>query len=247
MSCNSINIEKYGKSDQQFFELYYPDNVKNIQGGVVLIHGGYWRAKFNLELMHDLASNLVAQGWVVANLEYRRLGNGGGWPITIEDVKEGVHKAHSLLKAACDEKPIIGIGHSVGGQLVLLAHHQLDAVIALAPVTDLTRAYHERLGDDAVSEFMVHPPSEIEDDYAEASPMSQLPIGVPALIIHGDNDDRVPVTHSRDFFTEARAVSKNIRFWEIPGLDHFDIINPATSFWSDTHDWMLKIPISLTA
>jgi len=52
----------------------------------VLIHGGFWRARYGLDLEHSLAADLVARGWTVWNIEYRRIGEGGGWPETYDDV-----------------------------------------------------------------------------------------------------------------------------------------------------------------
>ena len=52
----------------------------------MLIHGGFWKAEYDLTLMDALAEDLVARGWAAWNIEYRRLGNGGGVPETLDDV-----------------------------------------------------------------------------------------------------------------------------------------------------------------
>src|SRR5258706_15482483 len=76
----------YGAEPFQFGELYLPDNA-GPHPVVILIHGGYWRARYGLDLMTGLAEDLVICGIAAWNIEYRRLGDpGGGWPGTFLDV-----------------------------------------------------------------------------------------------------------------------------------------------------------------
>ena len=59
---------------------------------VINIHGGYWRAKYNLDHAGHLCAALTARGLATANLEYRRVGNeGGGWPGTFADIRSAYH------------------------------------------------------------------------------------------------------------------------------------------------------------
>ena len=44
-----------------------------------------------------------------------------------------------------------------------------------------------------------------EAEYAEAIPIERLPLGVPSLLIHGDADDRVPMSQSISFAGRAGA------------------------------------------
>ena len=48
------------------------------RGVVVVIHGGFWKAEYDLSLGRPLAADLVEQGWAAWNLEYRRVGTGSG-------------------------------------------------------------------------------------------------------------------------------------------------------------------------
>ncbi|GAA3433733.1 alpha/beta hydrolase [Kutzneria kofuensis] len=83
----------------------------------VLVHGGYWRAVYDRSYLVPFAEYLVAQGLSVASVEYRRVGNGGEWPVIIQDVTAGVDKAVELFPG----KRIVLVGHSAGGHLSLLA------------------------------------------------------------------------------------------------------------------------------
>ncbi len=61
---------------------------KRPRPGVINIHGGYWRAKYNLDHAGHFCAALTARGFATFNLEYRRVGNeGGGWPGTFADIR----------------------------------------------------------------------------------------------------------------------------------------------------------------
>jgi len=205
----------------------------------VLIHGGYWRDRFDLSLMHALAADLLGQGIAVANVEYRRVGNGGGWPETGRDVAQALKLVREHLGNLKGVVSFVSVGHSVGGQLALLNAAAVDAVIALAPVTDVSRADDERLGEDAAVSFMGARSAELPSEYTAASPLQQLSLNSAVLLIHGDGDARVPVEHSRDYVAAARAAGATVTYREIPGMDHMEAISPSASHWAGATDWML--------
>ena len=84
-----MTTHRYGPDPSQFGELSLPTGDRSA-GTVVIIHGGFWRARYDLSLGRPLAADLVARGYAVWNLEYRRVGNGGGWPTTFDDVAAGI-------------------------------------------------------------------------------------------------------------------------------------------------------------
>jgi acetyl esterase/lipase len=231
----------YGPNAQQAVECWDPVGSAACRGVAVLIHGGYWRAAFDASLMDSLADDLRRNQWAVANVEYRRGGNGGGWPATGEDVRAAVAAIAASPWRERHAGPMIGIGHSVGGQLALLAADLMDAVVALAPVTDVARTYRERLGEDAAAEFFGISPDEDPALYESASPSSQLPLGVPALVVHGAADQRVPVSHSVDFVANARAAGDHVDFDSPHSLDHLAAIDPSTRSWESVRQWMVHL------
>jgi acetyl esterase/lipase len=74
----------YGPDPSQFGELTRADGGS--PGIAVLIHGGFWRDRYDRTLMHRIGNDLAVAGWTTWNLEYRRLGSGGGVPQTLEDL-----------------------------------------------------------------------------------------------------------------------------------------------------------------
>ena len=68
----------------------HPDNVADLRRGgndvAVFAHGGLWRHEYERDSTESLAVDLNRRGMTTLNLEYRRLGNGGGWPGSGHDV-----------------------------------------------------------------------------------------------------------------------------------------------------------------
>ena len=79
---------RYGDDPSQLVELTLPDGTP--RGVVVVIHGGFWKAAYDLSLGRPLAADLVEKGWAALNIEYRRVGIGGGVPSTLDDVRAAI-------------------------------------------------------------------------------------------------------------------------------------------------------------
>ena len=188
-----------------------------------MIHGGFWRAKYDLAHASHLCAALAADGIRAVNVEYRRVGNpGGGWPGSFLDISA----ACSFIREQFPDAQIVVCGHSAGGHLALrLACEQqnLTGVIALAPVAVLRSAYQLHLSDDAVVEFIGGTPAEREHEYDDACP-SLHSLSTPAILIHGVEDDVVPISLSREYAL-ARSVD-SVRLAELPGVGHMELINP---------------------
>ena len=106
--------------------------------GVVLVHGGCWRAQYGRDLEYRVAADLAVRGLAVWNVEYRRLDCDGDWPAPLDDVVA----AAAALPREIDPARIALAGHSAGGHLALLAANRVSArgVLAQAPVSDLPLA-----------------------------------------------------------------------------------------------------------
>ncbi len=217
----------YGPHPAQACDLYLPGVAASGEGRVaVLVHGGFWRARYDRSLSGMLVDDLLGHGWAVWNVDYRAVGvgpsAGGGWPGTYEDVAA----AADLLADAADEHAlpldrVVVVGHSAGGALALwlAGRHRLPAgapggpprlrpaaVVAQAAVCDLVVAAHDRLGDGAVLDLMAGAsPSDNPLAYGVANPTALLPLGVPTLVVTGDADDAVPHTESLRYADAARG------------------------------------------
>jgi acetyl esterase/lipase len=210
----------------------------------IVIHGGFWRAKYDLNHAGHLCAALTKAGIVTLNVEYRRVGNpGGGWPGSLQDIEAARRFLPELAKKhKVNVSRLVVAGHSAGGHLALaLAARQnhLRGVVALAPVSDPHRAYDFHLSNDAVVEFLGGTPSQVPERYAEASPI-ELPISVPQVLIHGRRDDIVPFQMSRSYVETKRSKGENVRLVE-PDCGHFDLIDPSSQVWPAVQQSVLEL------
>ncbi len=228
----------YGSDPNQFLELRLPSGKQKSHPLVINIHGGFWRAKYSLEHAGHLCAALTAKGILTANLEYRRVGNeGGGWPGTFADIRSAYQfLVQNARTYHADAKRIVVMGHSAGGQLALcLAAHEpnISAVLSLAGVVDLQRAYELHLSNNAVVEFLRGTPAEVPDHYREANPMQLEIPRAQQWLIHGSSDDTVPPAFSRDYVAnkQKRTLKEDAHLLEIAQADHFDLIDPRSAAW----------------
>jgi acetyl esterase/lipase len=205
------------------------------------------------EQMAAIADDLASRGFAVWNLEYRRLGApGAGWPATMDDVAAGIDHLAQLPAGGVDFDPgrVTVVGHSAGGHLALWAggrdrsrrarspRVRLLAVVGLAPIADLARAYESKVGGDVVAELLGGSPSQCPERYREASPMERLPLGVRQLILHGTADDVVPIDLSRRYARAAEAAGDTIELVELPGTGHMEYLDPGSEAHAILCRWL---------
>jgi acetyl esterase/lipase len=234
----------YGSDENQFLDLRMAKG-KGPHPLAIALHGGYWRAKYDLGYMGHLCAALTAKGIVTANVEYRRVGNaGGGWPGTFADVRAAYQFLTQNGKYDFDARRIVVMGHSAGGQLALcLAAHEtgVKGVVSLAGVVDLQQAYALHLSNDAVMEFLGGTPAEMGDHYREADPM-KLTIAARQWLVHGAADDVVPPAFSRDYVSakQKTKTKEDARLLEITGEGHFEVVDPRSRAWKDVEKAVLE-------
>ncbi|MCV7421006.1 prolyl oligopeptidase family serine peptidase [Mycobacterium yunnanensis] len=224
----------YGPHPSQYAELSRPVGSTSAPV-VVVVHGGYWRSSYGAELGRPLAADLVGRGLAALNVEYRRVGDGGGWPQTGQDVAAAVD-ALAERTTGLDLTRVVGLGHSAGGQLAgWLAARRGGAVVLTgamlqAGVLDLVRGSAEALGGGAVDDFLGGSPASAPQAYATASPVALVPLGVPTVCVHGTADTLVPINQSERFVAAASAAGDASTLHTFDG-DHFDPITVGTRAW----------------
>lgn len=233
----------YGPHRHQFCELALPEG-DGPHPVAVLVHGGFWRERYGLDLMDALAADLVARGWATWNVEYRRLGDsGGGVPRTTDDVAAAID-ALGDADAPLDLERVVAVGHSAGGHLALWAAGRagarvpLAAAVGQAPVCDLQTAFRMRLSDGVVEEFVGGAPDAVPERYAAADPLARLPAGVPQLLVHGEADDIVPAVLSRRYVKAARAAGDHATLVLRSADGHFEHIEPGSAAWEAVVQWL---------
>jgi len=231
-----VDVIRYGDDPAQFGELSRPDGPS--KGVVVVVHGGFWRARYDLSLGRPLAASLVEHGWTAYNLEYRRVGNGGGYPQTLDDVAAGIDALAAV--DGLDTSRVMTLGHSAGGHLAVWAAGRsglagtpwatvavpVTATISQAGVLNLHTAVH--LGSGAARAFMGE-----QTDLAYADPSAQIPLRVPVRCVHATDDDTVPISQSIEYVDRTNAAGGDAELIEVDG-DHFVVIDPLSSAWART-------------
>ena len=227
----------YGSDPNQFADLRLP-KTKPPHPVAINIHGGYWRARYDLMHAGHLCAALTKAGIATWNLEYRRVGNpGGGWPGTFEDVNHGfLHLRQIAPRYSLDLQRVVVMGHSAGGELALIlgAHHasEVRGAISLAGVVDLRRGHELKLSDDAVAEFLGGPPERVGDHYREASPIE---VAMPKLrqrLLHGEHDSVVPIELAERYLERKKASGEDVSLTVVPAAGHFELIDPRSSAWT---------------
>jgi acetyl esterase/lipase len=254
----------YGPDRSQVVDLHIPAAARTVAASdalaashgaqypvMILIHGGSWQARYGRIFMRGLAGDLLRRGWAVWNIEYRRVGAGGGWPETFADVASAIDYLAELADPRLDLQRVCLLGHSAGGHLALWAAARanlpagapgtLDSppaiqprrVISQAGVADLTSAYRIWHGG-AARMLMGGSPEQLPERYAAGDPIRLLPPSMPALLVHGTQDETVTVELSRDYARAAREAGGEVELVEIPGAAgrHRAHINPRGRAWA---------------
>lgn len=239
---------RYGQGRFHFGDLRLPSGA-GPHPVVVGIHGGFWRARYDLTHFGHVCAALTAAGIATWNIEFRRLGNfGGGWPNTLLDVARATDHLRVLAQTyPLDLARVVTLGHSAGGHLALwvAAHRHLPtgnplhtvnplplrAAVSLAGVVDLRRAWELHLSNGVVKQLIGGVPEKYPDRYAAASPIELLPIRIRQVLIHGDQDSIVPIEISRRYRDAARHEGDDATLIELPGAGHFELIDPRSREW----------------
>jgi 3-dehydroquinate dehydratase-2 len=199
------------------------DNVGDLRappgdatGVVTVVHGGLWRQEYERDTTETMAVDLTKRGYVTWNIEYRRSDYGGGWPGSAHDVLTAFDFIARLEGSSA--LPMTVIGHSAGGYLGLWAGarraEKVVLVVGLAPVTDLTAmASSDAIGADEARSLL-----------DSGAPPRSDPVPGRTLLVHGEEDEIVPVTHTTRLATEA-AVEV------IPDMGHFPLLDPKREHW----------------
>jgi acetyl esterase/lipase len=248
----------YGPDPNQFGELRLPTG-SGPYPVVVVLHGGFWRAAYDLKHIGWLCVALTRAGAATWSLEYRRIGqDGGGWPGTFTDAGLGIDSLRQMAgQYHLDLSRVVVIGHSAGGHLALWAGGRsrlpagdplyvanplpLHGVVSLAGVADLRQGYDLGLSARVVRDLLGGSPTQVPARYASGSPAALLPLGLPQRLIHGTEDDIVPIEIARSYAAAARAKGDDAQLLDLPKTGHFELIDPRSGAWPTVRDTTLGL------
>lgn len=259
---STVQEYRYGSHPSQFVRLHLPAGDQ--LPVAVVLHGGFWRSKYGVELAEPLAADLARFGIAAAAVEYRRVGDGGGWPTTMADVARAVDHLATAGQYVAENRlrldRVMAVGHSAGGQLAAWLTHRealrsgtagsisaesvfvpVRAAVCQAAVLDLAGASHERLGNGAVDDLMQGAAGSVPQRYHHSSPLAHVGDGATVVCIHGDADDVVPLSQSQRYVDAARAAGDPARLTILPGVDHMQLVDVENEAWSVCRDSVLQL------
>lgn len=243
--------ERYGDAQFQTGELYLPEGGS--KGTVCLLHGGFWKMPYDKHQLDDVAKALVANRFSVWNIEYRRVGDiPHGYPDTFIDVITAINALKALQQKyrQLNVTPLYIAGHSAGGHLSLwlanrvngIAGHRLAlspaAFIGLAPVVDLLKSYQSSDRQAFVREFLGCTPEDDRNIYLDSSPMALLPSTRRQVILHGDNDQALPIDEVQTYVQQAHKIGCPVEFIAIKGGTHMDFCDAESVAASRFIQWL---------
>ncbi|MES2489203.1 MAG: alpha/beta fold hydrolase [Pseudomonadota bacterium] len=180
----------------------------------------------NLTTHAHLVSWLPPQGYQVLALDYRGYGTSEGIQ-TIDDVHQDAEAALAWLAAQPREKtgPIIVYGQSLGGSIAtyLVARSPLRSKVS-ALIVDSAFSSYRRIAREKLSLFWLTWSLQwpfslmVSDQYAAEDVIAQIS-PIPLLLIHGDHDAIVDVSHAKRLYATAREPKQ---LWIVPGGQHIN-------------------------
>lgn len=243
----------YGGDPLQFGELRVPATAGPHPVAIV-IHGGCWLAQLRdldpravaMDNMRPLSAALAEAGIATWNIEYRRLGNGGGWPTTFRDVANAADFLRTLARDhQLDLGRVIAVGHSSGAHLAMwLAARprvssgselytadplKLIGVASLDGPADLQTMHplQQRVcGSPVITDLMGGSPDERPERYRDTSPVALLPLGVRQAVFAGAFGE-----HAESYETLARRAGDPIEAIVDGNAGHFVFIDPESNVW----------------
>lgn len=264
MSVEILNDLPYGAAGKflLFLDLYRPDPLPAEPLPVVIyIHGGGWRQG---DKALSRPPMLVESGrYIVACINYR-LSDQAIFPAQLHDCKAAVRWLRAnAQRYGIDGRRIGAWGYSAGGHLAALLgatggaaelegacgspEHSsaVQAVVAVAAPSDLSRmgGWHDE--PDSPEALLVGGPlSERSDLVQQANPLRYVAATTPPfLLIHGEDDDTVPLSQSQLLYAallEAGATASFVRMARSGhnfGLSspHFSLITSRIQTFFDTY------------
>ena len=225
----------YGLHEQNELDVYLPAGRSDTTKVIILLHGGGW-IEGDKDSLSEYALHFRDRGFAVVNMNYRLAvaPDSNAHPTQEQDIAAAVDFVTSKAidwNISKDKFAMVGV--SAGAHLALLytyiynTNGKIKTVISLAGPTNLTDAEGvEPAQAAAVRTLMGVDFNEVNlPQYIQASPLARVnSLSKPTLIIHGKNDETVPIKQSRDLHAKLTQLNVINELIEVPGVGH-DIFN----------------------
>ena len=225
----------YGTLPHQVLDIYQPDTPGNYPV-IVYIYGGGWDSG-NKELYALVAQKLVPYGLVVVIPRYQLYPDATYAQMSDDVTSALAWTVTNIAQYHGDPTRIVFGGQSAGAQLsamtafdrTLLAKHGLEpsaicAYYGISGVYDINAQntfMHNKGRETTVMTAVMGG----ESAFGDTSPITKVNADIPhVLLIHGDQDDTVPLQASQDFATALKNVGANVTLNIYPGRGHSELL-----------------------
>lgn len=190
---------------------------------VLLLHGNAG----DIGNRTPIAEGLLAEGLSVLLLEYRGYGASGGKPSESGFQADAVAGFEFLLGEVGDPKRILVLGRSMGGAVAarFAAAHSPGGLVLESAFTSL-----QAMGRSVYPFLPGILFSRLQGQFATLKWVGRSE--VPLLVIHGTEDDLVPVTMGKEIFEAGREPKD---WWAVSGAGHNDV------FWVGGKEYFRRI------
>jgi len=235
---NNPSIAKnvaYGRAPHQLLDVYQPETPGSYPV-VIYIHGGGWNSG-NKELYALVAQKLVPFDVVVVVPRYQ-LHPDATYPQMRDDVAAAVAwTINNIAQYNGDPQRIVLGGQSAGAHLsamavfdrsVLAAYNLTPAAICgyygISGVYDINAQYQFEVSQGRTAPVMTAVMGGV-DAFAATSPIAYVHADLPqVLLIHGDQDETVPLQMSQDFYRALNDVRASVSLQIYPGRGHSELL-----------------------
>jgi arylformamidase len=189
---------------------------------LVFIHGGYWQTRAK-EVFTVFAGGPMVHGINVALIGYTLAPEA-----TLDEIVAEIHAgidflAEQLPELGGDANRIVVSGWSAGGHLTAMAlsHARVKAGMAISGIYDLEPIRHSYLNDKLkLDEAMSHRNSPVMQPGGAMKPLS---------LVSGAAELPLLRKQTADFAGHRARYGLPVTYEEIPGADHFTIMNELMS------------------
>lgn len=205
--------------------LYTPGDPGKSDPAVIVLHGWLEPEENGADMVSIVAWHLAREGYVSLALSMR------GWPDTGGRDDCGGRQPFDVVQAVqwLSRQPGVNpdriglLGFSQGGQVALLAAGltpKIKAVAAFFPVTDLER-WAQTTRTPGIKDAYIPEVCAKDLGLKAKSPIyAACAINAPTLLIHGDQDTRVPMDQSLDMAKAMLDCGKKVQLQLVKGGEH---------------------------
>jgi dipeptidyl aminopeptidase/acylaminoacyl peptidase len=252
-NVESVTIKGADEEDVQMWVVYPPDFDKTKKWPLVqVVHGGPhngimsdWSFRWNPQLW-------AAQGWVIGIVNFH--GSSGFGQKFCDSITGdyGAKPTEDIMKATdwfekqpwIDKERIATAGASYGGYMMMWLNGHTDRFKAMVCHAGVY-SYHNQMASDIVlgrqRALGAFPWGDLEKIDKQSAQRFAKNFKTPTLVLHGEKDYRVPVTHGLEYYNTLKQKGVPARLVYFPDENHW-ILKPQNSLlWHrEVFAWLEK-------